>query len=243
MHDVRLKFTKGPMASEVQRAELGSLLIGREPRATEADQETLFLRGADSSVSRNHAALHDRDGKVILENISGNGTKVDGKLSVDDMELQPGATIQIGSEHEFVIDWQVVRAQTSKSSSDKSNEPAIGSSGMLASPVVRAILGIYLLGMIAVGLWFGMGAGGESEIKDDWPELAANYEKYNPEGLSEAVKIERQGQAQNMVIRLRVLRVNKQTADTKRVCREIMQLDADINSPLYRYGARCLGSS
>ncbi|MFT4520721.1 MAG: hypothetical protein ACI9JM_003126 [Halioglobus sp.] len=242
MRDVRLKFTKGPMASEVHHAELGSLVIGREPRETQAEQATLMLRGADSSVSRNHAALHDRDGKIILENISGNGTTVDGKLTVDDIELQPNTTIGIGSDHVFTIDWQVIRSQSVKSAQDKVNEPAIGSSGMLASPVVRAVIGLYLLGMIVVGVWFGMGGAGDTKINDDWPDLVAKYEKYNPAGLSDVEKTARKGQAQDMVIRLRVLRVNEQENDAKRLCREIMQLDADVNSPLYRYGARCLGS-
>lgn len=242
MQDLRIAFARGPMAGESSSHDLGALLIGREPNP-EAGQQSLMLRGADSSVSRNHALIFDRDGEVVLQNSGANGTAVNGKLVLEETQLKPGDTIAIGANHEFRVDWQLVGSAARNASDRKEKSAPVTSSGPLRSPIVRTVLAVYLLGILAVALWFSWRGGAPEEITDDWPELGAAYKEYEPAGVDAKEKARRTRYAEAILVRLRVLRANERDEDVRRLCRELMRLDADIQSPLYRYGARCLGST
>lgn len=244
MQDLRIVFNRGPMAGESSRYDLGTVVVGREPRSEEPGQSLLVLRGADGAVSRNHALIYDRDGLVYLKNTGGNGTKVDGKLTLEETPLRPGAVIAIGDNHEFTLDWQGAGHDSRSARArdeGKRTTTKVASTGMLASPVVRSLLIVYLLGIAAVAVWLNWRASLGGEIADDWPKLDAAYEAYQPVGVSEAEKARRTRIAEAMLVRLRVLRTNERTRDVHRLCRELMRLDSDIESPLYRYGAKCLG--
>jgi pSer/pThr/pTyr-binding forkhead associated (FHA) protein len=242
MQALQIRFTQGPMQGTTKQYDLGYLLIGREPRP-EVDQQALILTGADGSVSRNHVALFDRDGQVILQNISGNGTRVDGTLIIEEAVLKPGAQITIGSHHQLEVKWQLVGRQKQEDKDAKA--PAAtkaASSGLLASPVVRALLAVYLVAIIGVAAYLSWQGGRNASIPDDWPQLSAAYEAYQPTEISAAEKTRRANLAEALLVRLRVLRANERTYEVKRLCRVLMRLDADIQSPIYRYGATCLGS-
>jgi pSer/pThr/pTyr-binding forkhead associated (FHA) protein len=243
MQDVTIRFASGPMSGESGQYELGAVLLGREPRP-EPGQQSLVLRGADGSVSRSHALISDRDGKVVLTNISGNGTRVDGNLVMEEIVLKPGSTIAIGGNHEFGVEWQVVsgRERADQATGEK-KQAKVTSSGPLASPLVRALLAVYLVGLVAVAGWLSWRGDGRGDIGDDWPELARAYADYEAPGVDEEEKARRARLAQAMLVRLRVLRVNERDRDVEKLCREMMRIDADTRSPIYRYGAKCLGST
>ncbi len=167
MHDLHIQFTDGPMTGEHGQYELGSLVIGREPRP-EPGQLMIVLRGADPAVSRNHAIVLDVDGEVVLRNLSGNGTRVEGKVVMEEAVLQPGNSITVGQNHSFTVSWQVVgqrqAAKQKLSAGDSAAE--VASSGLLGSPIVRSLLAIYLLGIIGVAAWFGLrGDGGQLHLE------------------------------------------------------------------------------
>lgn len=242
MQALQISFIQGPMQGMSKHYDLGEVVIGREPRP-EPGQQALVLTGADGSVSRNHASLFDRDGQVVLRNISGNGTRVDGTLIIEEAILKPGAKIAIGSHHQFEVQWQLVGRQKQESQDTKApNAAKVASSGILASPVVRALVAVYLLAIIAVAGYLSWQGGRDTTIPDDWPALSAAYEAYQPEELDEAEKARREQIAKAILVRLRVLRANENNQAVKRLCRKLMRLDADIQSPIYRYGAQCLGS-
>jgi|GEM_PF-2462670 len=244
MQDLRIVFNSGPMAGETSRYDLGTVVIGREPRAEEPGQSLLVLRGADGAVSRNHATIFDREGLVYLNNTGGNGTRVDGKLVFEETPLSPGTVVSIGDNHAFKLDWQSAgQAQRDAKAreTNKTTTTKVASSGMLASPVVRSLLIVYLLAIAAVAVWLNWRGSLGGEIPDDWPRLAAAYEAYQPAEVSEAEKARRARLAEAMLVRLRVLRTNERVDDVHSLCRELMRLDSDIESPLYRYGAKCLG--
>jgi len=244
MQDLRIDFTDGPMAGESKRFDLGAVALGREPIA-ESGQVVLTLRGADASVSRNHVVIVDNHGQVLLRNLSGNGTTVDGKLVLEEQLLKPGSIIRVGNSHEFTTDWQLVGTAQTLANQDakKDNTPKVASQGMLGSPIVRALLAVYLLGIVAVAVWMSLRGEFATEIRDEWPTLSAAYEDYQPDGLTAPEKLRRTAIAESIIIRLRVHKSNERNASVQRLCRELMRLDADIQSPLYRYGAQCLGKA
>ncbi len=242
MRELSIEFKQGPMAGEFSRFDIGQLLIGREPRP-EPGQLSLVLRGAESSVSRNHALLEFRNGEVMLVNQGGNGTLVNGKLYTGETALKPGDTIGVGESHEFSVSWELVGQGQATPLPAKTNAAAVASSGPLSSPLVRAVLVVYLGVILAVAAWFGLKGEGHDILRDDWPALSEAYAEYQPPGADAAQKQRRTQLAQAAMVRLRVLRANERHNDVKRLCRELMRLDSDIASPLYRYGARCLGET
>lgn len=235
MQDISIRFVAGPMAGSSAEFEVGRLIIGRLPGAG-----GLELKHADSSVSRVHAELIEDQGKIEIKNHSSNGTTVSGNLVLDSAPIEPGAQIQIGDDHVFEVHWASFDTTDRKSHTEgKGDEPS--SQGILASPVVRTVMAVYLLGMVAVGVWVsGSGSGGE--ITDDWPGLASVYASYQPKGISPDVLAQRATQAEFLVRKLRVSKTLGQGNEVEKICREIMSLDGDHQSPLFQYGAACLGS-
>jgi hypothetical protein len=244
MQELQISFTAGPMSGQSSLHELGSLVLGREPRPGPG-QQALLLPGADSSMSRNHLLLFDRNGEVVLENLSGNGTRVNGKLVMEQAVLKPGANIDVGSHHSFRVQWELLGGQqpsTQEKVSAVKSASSVASSGLLGSPVVRTLLVVYIAAIIAVAGYLSWRGDRKGEIRDDWPELSAAYADYQPAGLEESEKARRAQLAEAILVRLRVLRANERKEAVERLCRELMRLDADIKSPVYLYGAKCLGS-
>ncbi len=241
MHSVTLVFTRGPMEGERAEYDLGALTFGREPSPQESGQVTMVLKGAESSISRNHATLLDSDEGVVLRNLSGNGTLVDGKLVLEDSVLKSGSTIRVGASHEFEVTWELVGGADAGREESSISAGALVKAGPLASPVVRALLVVYLLGILGVVGWLMTRPADGTHVADDWPALEASYTQYVTENLDETVSAMRVEKAAAIVKQLRVLRIKGRTEDVNRLCRELMAMDADINSPIYRYGAKCLG--
>jgi hypothetical protein len=174
--------------------------------------------------------------------LGANGTVVNGKLLQDEAVLKPGDVIEIGQSHEFRVDWTLVGTEARAKTDKKRESKPVTSSGALSSPLVRTLLAVYLCGIGAVALWFSWSSETGKQIADDWPALSAAYESYDSTDVDAKEKAKRARYAEAILVRLRVLRANERDDDVRRLCRELMRLDSDIRSPLYRYGALCLGS-
>lgn len=240
MQDVLIRFKKGSMAGQIFQHTVGELAVGREPRP-ESGQESLVLVGADDAVSRTHMLLQDKNGEMTVRNLGANGTKVNGKLVTESAKIESGAVIAIGKHHEFSVSWQLVGGRKKKDQKAAATE-SVASSGLLGSPMVRAILGFYLLAMVAVAAYLSIAGGNNSKHDDEWPALSAAYEEYQPSELTADEKNARAEKAKAALIQLRVLRTNDMEDDIKLLCRKLMHIDSDINSPIYQYGAKCLGN-
>ncbi|HNP34703.1 MAG TPA: FHA domain-containing protein [Woeseiaceae bacterium] len=234
MQDVFLKFLDGPMRGQEIEVEVGSVIIGRQPGASGVE-----LKGADVSVSRQHAGLHERDGNIFLSNRSPNGTSVNGKLVLDEVQLKSGAIVEIADQCRFAVSWKTFAAEaTRKVRVEKSDALK---KGPLSSPVVRTVIGVYLLGMLVVGLWLAHSAG-DKGVADDWPELLIEYQAYRPDSVDDSDWQQREERGAILVRELRALKTRGRGYDAESICRELMSLDRDSESPVYRYGARCLAS-
>jgi hypothetical protein len=237
MQDVTITFTDGLLRGRIFDFEVGRVAIGRLP-----GEGGLELKGADASVSRLHAELVEKDGGVELKNLSPNGTVVNGKLVVDSVSIGSGALIEIGERHPFKVHWTSVgETQVLSTRKLEKKTAATASSGPLSSPVVRVVLAVYLLGMVGVAVWLQLGSGGETN--DEWPALAAAYDAYEGALSSEDVKKARAARAETLVRQIRVLKIRGAQRDTAPLCRELMSIDGEVKSPLFRYGARCLGEA
>ena len=235
MQDVTVRCTAGPMKGFVGEFEVGQLIIGRQPGA-----RGLELKGAGGSVSRQHVELIDKDGIVILRNLSPNGTTVGGKLIVDEVQVRSGATIEIGGKFRLDLEWQTFGAETIVRKNTVSTP--VAKQGPLASPVVRAVIGVYMAGMGAVGIWFALAGDDSLVAADEWPAIEAAYQIYAPEVMDESEHSARMARAEFLVSKLRIQRTQRKTDDVDRICRELMSLDGDAQSPLFQYGARCLAA-
>jgi pSer/pThr/pTyr-binding forkhead associated (FHA) protein len=235
MQDVTITFTAGPMKDGEFEFEVGNLPIGRQP-----GPNGLELMHADQSVSRVHAELVEHEGQITLQNHSPNGTTVAGKLVLDTVPIRPGTKVQVGNSHVFEVSWTSFTASQRDKGKDKKGQN-VASQGLLASPLVRSVIGVYLLGMVVLVIWLSI-SGGDRKVTDDWPQLAKAYAAYQPEGVSAETLSENAARAEILVHELRVFKTQGQRNNVRQLCREIMSIDQDINSPLFRYGARCLGS-
>lgn len=236
MQDVTITFTEGPLRGRSYEFEVGRVLIGRLP-----GEAGLELKGADTSVSRIHAELVERGAGVELRNVSPNGTMVDDEVILDSADIEPGARIQIGSNHHFSVNW--VSFDTHVDTTESKEEPVdVVRQGPLSSPIVRAVIGVYLLGMVSVGLWLYVSSDEGALAADDWPALATAYEDYKRTEMPEELRVTRATRAESLVRELRILKTQGLDRGAEQICREIMSIDKDSKSPLYQYGARCLAS-
>ena len=164
MQSVNIVCTAGPMRGFDEEFVLGELVIGRQP-----EMPGLVLKGAGSSVSRRHLKLEEKDGMVAVSNLSPNGTVVNGKLIVDDIQIRTGAKIEIGDQFILELRWESFGAETVVKK--KATSAPVAKQGPLASPVVRAVLGVYLLGMVALAVWFGLADDQSTVAADEWPAV------------------------------------------------------------------------
>jgi len=217
--------------------EVGRVNIGRLPGAG-----GLELKGADTSVSRSHAELVESGGDVELRNLSPNGTSVDGKLVIDSILLKPGAKVSVGNAHVFTVTWTSFETEAERRPGKKASMPD-KKKGPLSSPVVQAVLLVYLLGIIGVAIWLGVMADTGNIAADDWPRLDAAYQEYQSNNLTDAERDLRRARAEALVRELRALRTQGVNRGVDSICREMMRIDRDTGSPLYQYGADCLGAN
>lgn len=235
MQDVTFTFVSGPTAGVKVEREVGRVVIGRQP-----GEGGLELLNATQSVSRVHAEIVEQDGQVLLRNISPNGTRVDGKMILETLLLKPGMTLQIGDDHVFDLSWEVFdQGKTRPRKQDRQDSKG---GGPLSSPVVRIVLLVYILGLIGVVIW-ATDSGEEAQPGADWAQLAAEYADYRPAGISESEFDRRTERARKLILELSAVRKQNLYYEAEQICRELMSLDRDINSPLYQYGAACLGSN
>lgn len=237
MQDITITFADGPLRGRKYEFEVGWVPIGRLP-----EPGGLELKGADTSVSRTHAELVEREGDIELHNLSPNGTKVDGKLIIDSIVVRPGARIEIGDRHPFDVEWQALdRILPTETARPQESGPLV-KQGPLSSPIVRAVLGVYLAGIAGVAIWLGLAGSDSAAAADDWPALKTAYESYGAEWLDAEQRAANLERAELLVRQLRALRTQGADRGIERVCREIMRIDGEIDSPLFQYGARCLGN-
>jgi class 3 adenylate cyclase len=79
--------------------------IGRDNGGVR-DQRPGLLLVTDPTVSRSHCVLTYRDdGRCFVRDLSRNGTRVDGRRLVPnvEVELEPGQRVAVGDTHEFVV--------------------------------------------------------------------------------------------------------------------------------------------
>ena len=236
MQDVTITFTGGLLKGRIFDFEVGRVPIGRAP-----GEGGLELKGADASVSRLHAELVEDGGDILLNNRSSNGTTVDGKMVLDSTQLESGALIEIGDMHPFTVHWSSVGVtQVIAPSGRAKKKAAPGKPGPLSSPIVRAVIGVYLIGLIGLGVWLRLDSAGDA-TGDDWPALAAEYADYRGAGQGDDTRQARAARAEALVRQLRAMRIQGIGDRAQPLCRELMSLDGDPKSPLFQYGARCLG--
>jgi hypothetical protein len=234
MQDVTITFTAGPTRGQSIEIEVGHVTVGRQPGSG-----GLELKNADVTVSRKHAELVENAGGVELRNLSPNGTVVDGKVVLGEVLLEPGVEVAIGSKHRFVLEWARFGRGTGSGAADETRAKA---SGPLASPVVRAVLVIYLLGMIGLAVW--LGGSEESGVgATEWPRARAAYEAYSVKGLDDETRARRLARAEELVREVQALQTRGLYRQIAPVCREIMGLDNDVRSPLFQFGAKCLSQA
>jgi hypothetical protein len=113
--------------------------------------------------------------------------------------------------------------------------------GPLGSPVIRAVLAVYLLGLVGVGIWLKLDSAAGTSA-DEWPALAEAYAAYAADAPAEEREA-RAAKAEELVRKLRVSKIRGVSRDAESICRELMSLDGDARSPLFQYGARCLGTA
>ena len=100
------------------------------------------------------------------------------------------------------------------------------------------MLAVYLLAIVAAFLYLQAGTGGPAA--DPWPRVVAAYAAYRPEGVSDEDKSARLDRAEVLARELSALRRTGQWRKARAACRELMRLDKDHHSPIYRYAASIL---
>jgi len=234
MQDIKIKFLSGPLKGHVTEVEVGDVLVGRQP-----GERGLELKGADTTVSRIHTQLIEQGGEIVVRNKSPNGTVINGKLTLDQATIKSGAKIGIGDQFELELEWKTFGAETIVKNRKSASSAAV-KKGPLASPVIRAVLAVYLGGIVLVGLWVGLSPD-KGVADDDWPALVAAYQDYQNEEISTDEWQARETRARELVRELRAMHTRDMEGENmERICRELMSLDGDTRSPLYLYGVRCL---
>ena len=86
--------------------------IGRDPQVPNFPQGKILI--GDQAVSGRHCVVTQKDdGRVFVRDVSRNGTKIDGRRLVPNVETEifPGQVLTVGLETEFVLDEPVDTGQ------------------------------------------------------------------------------------------------------------------------------------
>lgn len=233
MKNVVLLIRKGPTAGSRIELELGRVEIGRDP-----GPDGVLLPG-DSQVSRLHGELREDKGRVVYRNLSPNGTLVDRAIVKEERELAPGAELRLGSE--YLIEVQFRPRERAAKTAPEAESGAPWRSGLLARPAVRAGLAIYLLALVALAVFLSLR--GETTVVDEFAPAHREYlASYRPVGVDPEARKARLARADRLVADLLALERTEAWDEARTACRELMAIDADPRSPVYRFAARHLGA-
>lgn len=230
---VTLAIRKGPMLGRHRELELGPdpssrLVIGRDPGPGG------WLLEGDSTVSRRHGELFVQGGRLVYENASSNGTQVDGSTVLGRCALQPGAVLAIGG-HEIEVRFR------SKHKRADSEGGSLWNAGPLANPGVRLALIAYLVALLALAVFLGVRGPGSGSA-DFLKAYSAYEERYLPSlslgGDDQQKRLERATRL-SAELEAHVQAERWNLADG--TCRQLMALDQDPDSPIYRFAAERLG--
>lgn len=234
MQNVVLLIRKGPTSGSRIELELGRIDLGRDPGPS-----GVLLPG-DSQVSRLHGELREQGGRVFYRNLSPNGTLLDRAPVREERELQPGAELRLGEE--YLIEVQFRRERLSTPTAPQKG--GVGDplrSGLLARPAVRAGLAAYLLALVSLAIFLGLR--GERTVVDEFAPARQSYlASYRPAGLASEERRERVGRADRLVSEILAADRSEDWDQARAACRELMALDGNPASPIYRFGARQLGA-
>lgn len=237
MKDVTIHVKAGALRGRSFECEVGRVVIGRQP-----PEGGFQLQGSDTSVSRVHAELVEDGPDIVLKNLSPNGSRVNGEVILESVVLQPQDEIGIGNQYVFVLDWATFTAAATDQKKDtEADKESLLTTGPLASPIVRAVLVVYLLGIVGVAGYFIFTGGEPAVAADVWPDLELAYTDYLQGSVPSEQAAERLRIAGNLVREVRSLKTRGLYREIQPMCRELMRLDEDTRSPVYRYGASCLG--
>lgn len=228
---------KGPSTGRHREIELGSLahpwILGRDPGPGG------FLLEADSTVSRRHGQLLVEHGRLVYENLSPNGTLVDGTLALGRKTLESGSVLAFG-QHEIEV--RFARPASAAPGSDPDGAGAsLWQHGPLARPAVRAALAVYLLGLLALSVVFLLR--GPADPRASYLEARAEYaDAYLPSlALDPREQARRLDRADFLAAELGAHVEAERWASARTACRRLMDLDGESESPLFRYAAQRLG--
>ncbi len=224
---ITITFREGPLKGSQSRHEIVEpLILGRAP-----ETGGVTLPG-DTSVSRKHGELRFENGRVHYRNLSsGNPTLINGKLVTEGRALAPGDRLKIGSEHLFEVTFAGAESEKSKG--------GILHEGPFANPLLRIGLGAYLAAMLVAFVYFALS---DTDLNRDWHRAREIYQtSYTPEGLSAEEKASRLDRADLIVSELHAYEATERWAAARIACEELMVLDRDPNSPLFRFAARQRG--
>jgi len=238
MLTIAITFQTGPQKGITQEVNIGTLVVGREPVA-EGDQQALVLPGAGASVSRTHFEISYALGEVKLRGISANGTKAKDKSIAEECVLSPGAIVSPSDEVSLKLDWTPVVARATEQ--QKKKEPTnLAKSGPLASPVIRAVIGVYLLGIVGVAVWLGGSSGSTGFDSGASKRLLDSYRRWGTEIYSPATLEANLESVEYEMDRLRVALATGNRKAAKQICLSLRALDEDRTSPVYAYAAKCI---
>ena len=233
MKNVILLVRKGPTAGNRIELELGRVELGRDP-----GPDGVLLPG-DSQVSRLHGELREDQGRIVYRNLSPNGTLVDRAIVREERELTPGAEIRLGSD--YLIEVQFRPRERPAKAAPQGEPGALWRSGPLARPAVRAVLAIYLIALVALVVFLSLH--GEPTVLDQFATTRREYlASYRPAGIDPEAKKARLARADRLVTDLFALERTESWEGARLACRELMAVDGDPHSPIYRFAARHLGA-
>lgn len=113
-------------------------------------------------------------------------------------------------------------------------------SGPLASPLVRMVLAVYLLGILGVALWLSQGSGASAFNAQEVVALKTRYETWASSAYNDETVATNLAMIDNRTATLQVLLSRGDRRAARVICRELMAVDGSIKSPLYQYAATCL---
>jgi hypothetical protein len=231
--NVVLLVRKGPTAGSRIELELGRIELGRDP-----GPDGVLLPG-DSQVSRLHGELREDQGRIMYRNLSPNGTLIDRAIVHEERELAPGAEIRLGSD--YLIEVQFRPRERPAKTAPQSESGAFWQSGPLARPVVRAVLAVYLTALVALVVFLSLR--GQPTVLDQFAPARREYlASYRPAGIDPETKSARLARADRLVTELFALERAESWGGARLACREMMAIDGDPRSPVYRFAARHLGA-
>jgi hypothetical protein len=232
MKEVGVSVMEGPLSGQRQALRLGKVVLGREPGPDG------FKLVGDLGVSREHGELRVEGQRVLYRNLSANHTAVDGVEVQGEIELRPGSALRIG-QHLVKVDFRP--ALGSVDHPPDSVQAGILKRGVLARPAVRTLVVVYLL--IIVGFAFYLGSVREPSVARAFRAVSLDYRAhYRPPGWPlrtvAGELANRTAEAGRLVGELEGMERAERWSEARMVCRQIMDLDRDPASPLFRFAAR-----